>query len=90
VLRTVVLFDSVINYSQDFLQATSVSVEDSAGFLTISAVYLPHKHTVKQEQLEDFYNILGRLFIAGGDYNAKHTLITHRRREVLKTMESKT
>jgi hypothetical protein len=69
-----------------------VSVEDSVGLLTISAVYLPPKHTVKQEQLEDFYNTLGRRFIAGGDYNAKHTdwgsrLVIPRGREVLKTME---
>jgi hypothetical protein len=60
--------------------------------LTILAVYLPPKYTVKQEQLEDFYNTLGRRFIAGGDYNAKHTdwgsrLITPRGHEVLKTME---
>jgi hypothetical protein len=61
------------NYSQDFLQATSVLVEDSVGLLTISAVYLPSKHTVKQEQLENYYNTLGRWFIAGGDYKAKHT-----------------
>jgi hypothetical protein len=47
------------NYSQDFLQAISVSVEDSVGLLTIFAVYLPTKHTVKQKQLEDFYNTLG-------------------------------
>jgi hypothetical protein len=60
------------NYRQNFLQATSVSVEDSVG-LTISAVYLPPRYTVKQEQLEDFYNILGHWLIAGGDYNAKHT-----------------
>jgi hypothetical protein len=67
-------------------------VEDSVGLLTILAVYLPSKHTVKQEQLEDFYNTLGRRFIAGGHYNAKHTdwvfrLITTRGCEVLKTME---
>jgi hypothetical protein len=67
-------------------------VEDSVGLLTISAVYLPPKHTVKQEQLEDFYNTLGHRFIAGGDYNAKHTnwgsrLITPRGREVLSVME---
>jgi hypothetical protein len=61
------------NYSQDFLQATNVTVEDTVGLLTISAVYLPPKHTVKQEQLEDFYNTLGHRFIARGDYNAKHT-----------------
>jgi exonuclease III len=80
------------NYSQDFLQATSVSVEDSGGLLTISAVYIPPKHTAKQEQLEDFCNTLGRRFTAGEDCNAKHTdwgsrLITPRGREVLKTMK---
>jgi hypothetical protein len=79
------------NYSQDLLQATSVSVEDSVRLLTISDVYLPPKHTVKQEQLEYYYNTLGRQFIAG-DYNAKLTvwvsrLITPRGREVLNTME---
>jgi hypothetical protein len=54
-----------LNYSQDFLQATSALVEDSVGLLTILAVYLPPKHTVKQEQLEGFYNTLGRRSIAG-------------------------
>jgi hypothetical protein len=43
------------NYSHDYLQATSVSVEDSVGPITISAAYLPPKHTVQQEQLEEFY-----------------------------------
>jgi hypothetical protein len=67
-------------------------VEDSVGLLTISAAYLPPKYTVKQEQLEDFYNTLRRWFIVGGDYNAKHTnwgsrLITPRGRKVLKMME---
>jgi hypothetical protein len=67
-------------------------MEDSVGLKTISAVYLPPKHTVKQEHLEDFYNTLGHRFIAGEDYNAKHTdwgsrLITPRGREVLKAME---
>jgi hypothetical protein len=80
------------NHSQDFLQATSVSVEDSVGLLTISAVYLPPKHTVKQEQFEAFYNNLGRRFIAGGDYSTKHTnwesrLITPRGCKLLKAME---
>jgi hypothetical protein len=68
-------------------------VEDSVGYLTIIAVYLPPKHTVCKAQLEDFYNTLGPRFIAGGDYNAKHTdwgsrLITPRGREVLKTLEN--
>jgi hypothetical protein len=79
-------------YCFDFLQATTVSVEGSVGSLIISAVYLPPKHIAKQEQLETFYNTLGQRFIAGGDYNAKHTawgsrLITPRGREIYKTIE---
>jgi hypothetical protein len=67
-------------------------VEYSVGLITISAVYLPPKDTIKQVQLQDFYNTPGHQFIAGGDYNAKYTdwgsrLITSRGREVLKTME---
>jgi hypothetical protein len=61
------------NYSQNFLQGTCVSVQDSLGLLTISALYPPLRYTAKQKQLEDFYNILGHWFITGGDYNAKHT-----------------
>jgi hypothetical protein len=68
-------------------------VEDPIGLLTISSVYLPPWHTVKQEQFEDFYKTLRRRFIAGGDYNAKHTdwgsrLISFEVRELLITMES--
>jgi hypothetical protein len=82
----------VNNYNQDFLQATNVSMEDSVGLLTILAVYLAPKHTVKQEQLEYFYNTLWHGFIAGGDYNARHTdwgsrLITPRGCEVFNRME---
>jgi hypothetical protein len=67
-------------------------VEDSVGLLTILAVHLPPKYTVKQGQLEDFYNTIRCRFIARGDYNAKHTdwgsrLITPRGCKVLKTME---
>jgi hypothetical protein len=48
--------------------------------------------TVVHKNIEDFYVTLGHRFIAGGDYNAKHTdwgsrIITPRGREGLKMME---
>jgi hypothetical protein len=93
IIKNTIRHHSLTNYSRDYLQATSVLVEDSVGYLTITAVYLPPKHKVCKTQLEDFYNTLGPRFIAGGDYNAKHTdwesrLITPRGHEVLKTLES--
>jgi hypothetical protein len=80
------------NFRRDYLQATSVTVEDPLGRLTISSVYLPPKHAVLKKQLEEYYATLGPRFTAGGDYNAKHTnwgsrLITPRGRELLKTTE---
>jgi hypothetical protein len=71
-----------------------LSVEDSTGPLTVSAVYPPPRHTVKQVQLAAFCSSLGRRFIAGGHYNAKHTdwrsrHITPRGREILRTMEKR-
>jgi hypothetical protein len=70
-------------------------VEESVGFLTISVVQLPPQYNVKQQQFEDFYNNLGRRFIAGGDYNTKHTdwgsrLITPRGRKVDKLWKETT
>jgi hypothetical protein len=92
IIKNSTKYHQLISYSQDFLQATSVSVNNSVSLSTVSAVCLPPKHAVKQEQLEDFYNTLGRWFIAGGDYNAKHTdwgsrLTTPRGCKVLKVME---
>jgi hypothetical protein len=93
IIKTTIKHHLQNNYKQHFLQATSVSVEDSDGPLSISAVYLPPKHAIKQEQLEEFYNTLGHWFIVEDD-NAKQTdwgsrLITPRGREVLKTMNKK-
>jgi exonuclease III len=92
IVKHSIKYHQLNNHSEDFLKATSVSVEGYTSPLTVSAVYLPPKPTVKHDQLVAFYNTLGHQFIAGEDYNAKHTawgsrLISPRGREVLKTME---
>ena len=61
---------------------------------SIAAVYCP-KHTVKAEQFWSFYAILGQRFLAGRDYNAKHShsgsrLTTPRVRELFKAMQAET
>ena len=56
----------------DYLQATSVNLEDSKGRITLSAVYCPPKHTIRREMYSTFFKSLGHRFIAAGNYNAKH------------------
>jgi len=80
------------NYKIEHLQATSITVQDWVGQLTIAAIYCPTKHTIKAEQFRHFYTSLGHRSLAGGDYNARHThwgsrLVTPRGRELLKTMQ---
>jgi hypothetical protein len=61
------------HYSLEHLQATSIAVEDWVGPLTIAAIYCPPKHTIKADQFRHVCTSLGHSFLAGGDYNAKHT-----------------
>lgn len=96
---TAILIKSSLNhqekqkYSYDHLQATSVELQTSQGLLTISAVYCPPRHTNKRENYSNYFDSLGSNFIAGGDYNAKHThwgsrLTTTKGRELLAAMNS--
>jgi hypothetical protein len=42
--------------------------------ITITAVYCPPRHSLKKEHFETFFQTPGPKFIAGSDYNSKHTL----------------
>lgn len=52
----------------------SISINEWKGSLTISAIYCPPRHTVKKDEFSNYFKTLGKRFIAGGDYNAKHPL----------------
>ena len=90
IIKNIIKHYQLNNYSSNHLQATSVSIEDTNGPLTISAIYSPPRFTIKQNQYEDYFNTLGRRFISGGDCNAKHTfwgsrITTPKGRQLLKT-----
>ncbi|KAG5323558.1 RTBS polymerase, partial [Pseudoatta argentina] len=81
----------------DFLQAASITVEDSSGPITFAAIYCPPKHTITQEHFNELFDNLGQCFIAGGDYNVKHpwwgsrqTTPTPRGRQLYAAMQENT
>lgn len=80
-------------YQMDYIQATSIVVYDWISNITISSHYCPPRHTVKEEQFNDYLKTLGNRFITGGDYNAKHTfwgsrLTLPRGRELFKSIQA--
>lgn len=82
------------NFQSDYLQSTTIVVEDWAGPLTISAVYCPPRHNITHQQFNDFFATLGCRFLSGGDYNAKHPmwgsrLANPRGRQLLRSLNEK-
>ena len=76
---------------KDYLQATSVAIEDRHGTITTLAVYCPPRHSIAKENFDSLFDTLGNRFIDGGDYNAKHTqwgsrLVTARGKNLLKSI----
>lgn len=61
-------------YAKEFLQATSVCIENFNDKFVVSAVYCPPRFSVSTTQFNEFFQSLGNKFLATGDYNAKHTI----------------
>ena len=79
------------SFQKDYLQATSVAIEDCRGKITTSAVYCPPRQSIAKENFDSFLDALGTRFIAEEDYNAKHTqwgsrLVTARGTNLLKSI----
>ncbi|CAG4981135.1 unnamed protein product [Colias eurytheme] len=80
-------------YETNYVQATTIQINDQIGPLNLSAVYCPPRHIVKENLFTQFFKGLGKRFIAGGDWNAKHSywgsrLITPRGRELKNSVEA--
>lgn len=94
VVRMSIKHQVLPEYKTNHIQATSIVVESKDGPLNISAVYCPPRHTIDSAKFSEFFLTLGNKFIAGGDWNAKHTywgsrLITTRGRQLKATIEGK-
>ncbi|KAL4098606.1 hypothetical protein QTP88_023174 [Uroleucon formosanum] len=63
----------LLNYKTNTIQATNILITLNHIPTTISAVYCPPRLAISSEHLSQFLNSLGRSFLIGGDFNAKHS-----------------
>ncbi|KAI5744405.1 hypothetical protein M8J76_001994 [Diaphorina citri] len=61
------------HYQTISIQATTVKIESLPFFITVSAVYCPPRHAIQPQDFTALINTFDKPFIAGGDWNAKHT-----------------
>ena len=76
---------------EDYLQSTTICIDDCYRNLVISSIYSPPRFSITEDQYEHYYKSLGPCFLAAGDYNAKHTfwgsrLITPKGRALFNTI----
>jgi hypothetical protein len=88
----VIIRDSVqhfeeISISTEKMQVTVVTIKCKTQTLKVAAIYCPPRYNLKKEDYMFLLHNLGKTFILGGDFNAKHTywgsrLITTKGREL--------
>lgn len=61
------------NFCTDYIQATSICLDEYLKGLTLSAIYCPPRHKITEQQYQEFFQSLGQKFLVAGDFNAKHT-----------------
>ncbi|KAL7299034.1 hypothetical protein TKK_0008129 [Trichogramma kaykai] len=72
IIKTQIKHHAAEEYRQEYLQATTVVIDDWTGPLAVSAIYCPPKHAIDHTLFESFFSQLGHRFLSGGDWNAKH------------------
>lgn len=80
-------------FKEDWLQATTITINESIGPINVSAIYCPPKHNIKHHMFDRYFQSLGNRYISGGDWNCKHTqwgsrLTTTKGRELKKCVDT--
>jgi len=75
IIRTALQHFEAPAYQTDKIQASILRITDRSWPLHIAALYspTPHRHRIEVVDYDTFLRQLGLRFIAGGDWNAKHT-----------------
>ncbi|KAL4107090.1 hypothetical protein QTP88_018522 [Uroleucon formosanum] len=72
IVRSSLIFYPLPKIQSHHIQACGISLTLNNIPINIYAAYLPPRHTITHNQLNDFFSTLGQKFIIGGDFNAKH------------------
>jgi len=57
---------------ENVVQAATIKIKCMHADVSITAIYLPPRFTIKELDFKNFFQGLGTKFIVGGDFNAKH------------------
>jgi exonuclease III len=66
-------YNILTSFQESSIQATSILIKINSIPITVSSIYCPPRHAIQRDTFLRLFNTLGHHFIAGGDFNAKHS-----------------
>lgn len=83
--------NELLCYKTPKIQETNIQIQEQQRPFVISALYCSPRHAISIEEYKTSFRSLGTKFMAGGDWNAKHTergprLISPKGRNLLQAM----
>lgn len=72
-IKSNIIYEELLQYQTIGIQATMIKIKCGAKPIVFSAIYCRPRDQLKLADYMELFNQMGGAFIAGGDYNAKHT-----------------
>ena len=73
-IRSAITYSEIPRYAKPELQATIIHVKELQRNMKLASVYCPPKHNLEAANFNSFFQTLWPCFVAGGDFNSKHTV----------------
>lgn len=95
IIKSNLIYDEMTHYSTEGIQVATIKIKLNNRNIAISAIYCRPKDNLKVDDYKQIFDSIGSgPFIAGGDYNAKHTfwgarICTVKGRELLKCVQDR-
>lgn len=92
IIKSSINYEEQLHYCTEGVQATIIRINCGNRSINVCAVYCRPRDQLKERDYENLLKSMGNAFIAGGDYNAKHTwwgarICTTKGRELYKCIQ---
>lgn len=72
IVKNTLIYKTLHSISTNLTQVAKIQIKCMHSNIAVAAVYVPPRYPCKLDNFNTLFQGLGRQFIAGGDYNAKH------------------
>lgn len=94
IVKSSIQYEECFSYCSEGVQVATIQIKCNRRNIKFSAIYCRPRDNLKEQDYKNIFDSIGGAFIAGGDYNAKHTwwgsrTCTVKGRELLRCVQNR-